>query len=38
MTADGGATFKDPSGTSNRIAATINVSNERTAMTVTPSA
>jgi len=37
VTADSGATIKDPSGTNNRIAATINASNERTAMTLTPS-
>ncbi len=37
VTADAGATLKDPSGTATRIAATINGSNERTAMTITPS-
>lgn len=38
VTTAGGATLKDPDGTANRIAATINASNERTAMTLTPSA
>jgi len=37
VTTDFGATLKDPSGTSTRIAATINGSQERTAMTMTPS-
>jgi hypothetical protein len=37
VTADGGATLKSPNGAATRIAATINVSNERTAMTLTPS-
>ena len=34
----GGATIKTPDGSATRVAATINGSNERTAMTVTPSA
>lgn len=34
----GGTTLKTPDGSATRIAATINGSNERTAMTVTPSA
>lgn len=38
VTASGGTVLKDPSGTSTRITATVNGSNERTAMTVTPSA
>ena len=38
VTATGGATLKTPNGVSTRIAATINASNERTAMTLTPSA
>lgn len=38
VTTAGGATLKDPSGTTTRITATINASNERTAMTVVPSA
>jgi hypothetical protein len=38
VTASGGAVLKDPSGTATRITATINGSNERTAMTLTPSA
>lgn len=37
VTTDGGATFKDPSGTNNRVVGTVNVSNERTAVTLTPS-
>jgi len=37
VTADSGATIKDAAGTNTRIAATINGSNERTAMTLTPS-
>jgi hypothetical protein len=38
VTTTGGAVLKDPSGTSTRISATINGSNERTAITLTPSA
>ena len=38
VTTAGGATLKDPSGTTTRITATINASNERTAMTLVPSA
>lgn len=38
QTTAGGATLKTPNGASTRVAATINVSNERTAMTLTPSA
>jgi len=38
VTTTGGAVLKDPTGTSTRISATINGSNERTAMTITPSA
>jgi len=38
VTTDGGATLKDATGTATRIAATINASNERTVMTLTPSA
>ena len=37
VTTDAGATLKDPAGTSTRISATINGSNERTAITLTPS-
>lgn len=38
VTASGGNTLKDPSGTSTRIAATTDGSNNRTNMVVTPSA
>jgi hypothetical protein len=38
VTSAGGATLKTPNGIATRIAATINASNERTAMTLTPSA
>ena len=38
VTADGGATLKTPNGAATRVAATINTSSERTAMTLTPSA
>lgn len=38
VTAAGGATLKTPDGSATRVAATINGSNERTAMTLTPSA
>lgn len=38
VTASGGATLKTPNGVTTRIAATIDVSNNRTAMTLTPSA
>lgn len=38
VTASGGTVLKDPSGTATRISATVNGSNERTAMTLTPSA
>jgi|SRR4030095_1276573 len=38
VTTSGGAIFKTPDGSTTRVAATINGSNERTAMTVTPSA
>jgi len=38
VTADAGATLKTPNGVATRVAATINASNERTAMTLTPSA
>jgi hypothetical protein len=37
VTSSGGATFATPDGVSTRIAATTNASNERTAMTLTPS-
>lgn len=37
VTASGGTVLKDPSGTATRITATVNGSNERTAMTLTPS-
>ena len=37
ITTNSGATFKDPSGTNNRIVGTVNGSNERTAITLTPS-
>ncbi len=37
VTANNGLTLKDPSGTSTRIAATVDGSNDRTAMTLTPS-
>ena len=37
VTTDAGATLKSPDGLATRIAATINASNERTAMTLTPS-
>jgi hypothetical protein len=37
VTADGGATFKSSDGSATRVSATINASNERTAMTLTPS-
>ena len=37
VTSDSGATLKDPSGTTTRVSATVNASNERTAMTLTPS-
>ena len=37
VTTDSGATIKDAAGTNTRISATINGSNERTAMTLTPS-
>jgi hypothetical protein len=38
ITADAGATLKTPNGAATRIAATIDGSNNRTAMTLTPSA
>lgn len=38
ITANGGNTFKDPSGTSTRVTATTDGSNNRTAMSLTPSA
>jgi VCBS repeat-containing protein len=38
ITSGGGVTIKDPAGTATRIAATIDGSNNRTAMTLTPSA
>lgn len=38
VTADSGATLKTPNGLATRVAATVNASNERTAMTLTPSA
>jgi hypothetical protein len=38
ITADAGATLKTPNGVAIRVAATVNGSNERTAMTLTPSA
>jgi hypothetical protein len=38
VTTTGGIVLKDPSGTSTRITAAINGSNERTGMTLTPSA
>jgi VCBS repeat-containing protein len=38
VTTDGGTTLKTPDGTATRIAATINGANERTVMTLTPSA
>jgi len=37
VTSAGGATLKTPDGVSTRVAATLNASNERTAMTLTPS-
>lgn len=36
-TSAGGATFSDPTGTNTRITATVNASNERTAITLAPS-
>lgn len=36
VTTDSGATLKTPNGSATRVAATINGSNERTAMTLTP--
>jgi hypothetical protein len=38
ITASGGASLKTPNGVAVRVAATINTSSERTAMTLTPSA
>jgi len=38
VTTSSGATVKDPSGAATRVVATINGSNERTSMTLTPSA
>lgn len=38
VTATGGTVLKSPNGVATRISATINPSNERTAMTLTPSA
>lgn len=38
VTAASGATIKTPNGAADRVAATINASQERTAMTLTPSA
>ena len=38
VTANGGASLKTPNGIAVRVAATINTSSERTAMTLTPSA
>ena len=37
VTSSGGATLETPNGAANRIVATVNGSNERTAMTLTPS-
>ena len=37
VSADGGLTFKSPNGAETRVAATVNGSRERTAVTVTPS-
>ena len=37
VTSSGGAVLETPNGVSNRISATVNASNERTAMTLTPS-
>lgn len=37
ITSNGGATLETPNGVANRIVATVNASNERTAMTLTPS-
>jgi hypothetical protein len=37
VTSSGGTVLKDPAGTSTRITATIDGSNNRTAMTLTPS-
>ena len=37
VTSNSGATFSDPSGTNTRITATVNGSNERTAITLAPS-
>jgi hypothetical protein len=37
QTSSGGATFSDPAGTNTRVVATVNGSNERTAITLTPS-
>lgn len=36
VTADGGATIKTPNGVATRVAATVNGSNERTAMVISP--
>lgn len=38
VTSNGGATFETPDGVANRLAATVDASNNRTAMTITPSA
>lgn len=37
VTSSGGATLKTPNGVASRVAATLNASQERTAMTLTPS-
>ena len=37
VTSSGGAVLETPDGVANRISATVNASNERTAMTLTPS-
>lgn len=38
ITSSGGGTIKDPTGTATRAVATVDGSNDRTAMTITPSA
>jgi hypothetical protein len=38
VTSNSGATIKTPNGAATRVVATVNASNERTAMTLTPSA
>jgi hypothetical protein len=38
VTGTGGTVLKSPNGVATRVTATVNASNERTAMTLTPSA